>query len=222
MAVISDVHGNYPALKAVLDDADKLGIHKVICLGDICGYYCMVNQCIEEIRAREVFSLMGNHDCYMLGCVTCSSKTVKICIDYQKKIITEQGLKWISELAAGRDTETASFRHGGWDDPLEERIACFDYRIASGYPQKYFFSGHTHTQRLEKERGITYCNPGSVGQPRDHDPRAAYAVFDPDAGIQLRRVTYDIDIIAYEMKKSGLGAWISDCLYYGKRIGEQP
>lgn len=219
-AVISDIHGNYPALRAVLDDVDKRNIKQLLCLGDICGYYCMVNQCIDEIRDRNIITLMGNHEYYLLNHVTCNSKTVKICIDYQKEIITDQNRKWISELPEEYDTEKASFRHGGWHDAIEERIECFDFGFVNEYSKQYFFSGHTHIQQIQKEQEITYCNPGSVGQPRDHDPRAAYAIFDPDGDIELKRVSYDIDRIVYEMKKNDQGDWIANVLYSGKRIGE--
>lgn len=220
IAVISDIHGNYPALKAVLDDVDRRNIKQVLCLGDICGYYCMVNQCIDEIRDRNIISLMGNHDYYLLNHVTCSSKTVKICIDYQKEIITEQNRKWISGLPQEYDTKKASFRHGGWRDPIEERIEDFDFDIVNEHAKQYYFSGHTHIQQIQKEQDVTYCNPGAIGQPRDHDPRAAYAIFVPDGEIELKRVPYDIDRIVYEMKKSGQGDWIANVLYSGKRIGE--
>ena len=72
---ISDIHGNFPALQAVIEASDKAGCDKIICLGDIVGYYCMPNECINLLRNRNVFSLLGNHDYYMISNTCCNSKT---------------------------------------------------------------------------------------------------------------------------------------------------
>ena len=220
-AFISDIHGNMPALEAVLDEIDRMGCDKVICLGDICGYYCMINECIEILRKREIYSLMGNHDYYMISGMCCDSKTVKMCIDYQRQIITDSNLTWIQGLTPQYDADYYSIRHGGWEDPLEERIFGFDFESVWDYKQKIFFSGHTHVQKLETGGGRTYCNPGSVGQPRDGDARAAFAVMDEGLHIYLYRVAYDIDRIVEEMKRHAQGDWIWKWLYEGKRIGGQ-
>ncbi len=220
-AFISDIHGNLPALEAVLEEIDKLGCGQVICLGDICGYYCMVNECIEVLRKRKARCLLGNHDYYMTGGKRCDSKTVNLCIDFQRGIITDPNLAWLRSLTPRYDTELYSLRHGGWNDPLEERIKKFDFGTVLDYEQKLFLSGHTHVQRLDVWDDRTYCNPGSVGQPRDGDARAAFAVLDEELKIHLYRVEYDIDRIAYEMKRQALGEWIWKWLYEGKRIGGQ-
>jgi predicted phosphodiesterase len=77
-----------------------------------------------------------------------------------------------------------------------------------------------HIYSKYKKSKALLCNPGSVGQLRDHNPRAAYAIFEPDGKIELKRVSYDIERIVYEMKKNSLGNWIANVLYSGKRIGE--
>ena len=71
IAIISDVHGNYPALQAVLKDIDSRNCKTIISLGDVTGYYCMINECIEEFRCRKIVNLMGNHDSYLLGKEQC-------------------------------------------------------------------------------------------------------------------------------------------------------
>ena len=88
IAVISDVHGNYPALMAVLKKIDELGCKKIISLGDVSGYYCMINECIEEFRKRGITNILGNHDYYILGFGECPrSYTVNKITEYQRKII---------------------------------------------------------------------------------------------------------------------------------------
>lgn len=219
IAFISDVHGNLPALEAVFHEIDRLGCDKIICLGDICGYYCMINECIEMLRKRQVHCLQGNHDHYMIGGKRCDSKTVNICIDYQRQIITQSNFMWLHGLTPAYDTKLYSLRHGGWKDPLEERIKEFDFKELSAYEQKLFFSGHTHIQKVKMHNDRLYCNPGSVGQPRDGDARAAFAVLDKDSRICLYRINYDIDRIADEMRRQDQGEWIWKWLYEGKRIG---
>ena len=221
LAVISDIHGNYPALKAVLDDIDKAGIEKIICLGDIVGYYCQVNECIDLLREREIQCLLGNHDYYMISGKCCESKTVKICINYQKTIIRKENFDWLVTLKPEYEIDSISFRHGGWNDAVEERISTFDFKWVRDYSHKLFFSGHTHIQGIQKddESDKLYCNPGSVGQPRDDNPKAAYAIVDSDNRIELRRVKYDIDAIVAKMKEANQGDWIWKGLYTGEKVG---
>lgn len=221
LAVISDIHGNYPALRAVLDDIDGNNVDEIICLGDIVGYYCQVNECIDLLRDRGIHCLLGNHDYYMVSGTCCESKTVRLCIDYQRTIIREENLEWLKSLKPDHDTDEISFRHGGWRDAVEERIDVFDFRRITDAPQKYFFSGHTHIQGIQRDEGSgkVYCNPGSVGQPRDDNPRAAYAIIDPADGIELKRVEYDIDETVNKMKEANQGDWIWKGLYTGEKVG---
>lgn len=221
IAVISDIHGNYPALKAVLDDIDSDGIEDVICLGDIVGYYCQVNECIDMLRERKIYSLLGNHDYYMISGTCCNSRTVKMCIDYQKTIIRRDNYEWLSILKPDYDTTDISYRHGGWNDAVEERISEFDFSWVKDFSQKMYFSGHTHIQGIQENKtsGKIYCNPGSVGQPRDNKPSAAFAVIGSDGKIELRRVDYDIDEVVNKMKEAKQGEWIWKGLYTGEKVG---
>ena len=87
IAIISDVHGNYEALKVVLSEIDRLSIDEVYCLGDVVGYYSQVNECCDELKKRKVKCVMGNHDWYMASGTKCErSKSVNDCLDYLRKI----------------------------------------------------------------------------------------------------------------------------------------
>lgn len=221
---ISDVHGNYPALCAVLKEFDRMGCRQIISLGDVCGYYSQVNECIGALRDRNAVCLLGNHDYYLISGTCCSSKTVQMCIEFQRGIITPDNVTWLRTLTPSLDEGVFSLRHGGWDDPMEERLERFDFAAAALLPQTKFLSGHTHMQRIERTPmgdDRWYCNPGSVGQPRDGDPRAAFAVVDDLGEIHIHRIEYNIDMVALEMQKNGLGDWIWKNLYCGKQIGAQ-
>lgn len=218
IAIISDIHGNYPALKAVLHEIDRIGCETILSLGDVSGYYCMINECVDALKKRNVTNLLGNHDAYLLGRGKCPrSMTANLCIAYQKKIITDSNLEYISCSLSQLDNALYSARHGGWNDPIDEYIDQFDFSVSSRIPVKIFLSGHSHVQKLQTMGDRVYCNPGAVGQPRDNDPRAAFAVI-KDGRVELCRVEYDIDEIVQTMKKAGFEDRISNCLYSGTKI----
>lgn len=222
IGVISDIHGNYFALKEVIDLLGKKGCERIICLGDICGYYPLVNQCIDALRQINAICIKGNHDSYLLGereC--CRSKTVAKCIRYQRDVITDENLGWIASLGDFLELQDIFGAHGGLCDFIDEYVDSFDFRMARTlYPDfKFFFTGHTHIQQLQTDEGLLYCNPGSVGQPRDHDPRAAFAILE-DGQIALCRIDYPIEKTAEAMREAGFSDYYYRNLFEGKRIGE--
>ena len=214
IGIISDIHGNLPALQAVLKEMDREKVSKILCLGDICGYYCFVNEVIDEIRFRGIFCLKGNHDAYILGECKCPrSMTVNKCISYQQAIIREDNLAWVRTLQPSAKIGNIWAVHGGWNDPLDEYVDKFDFKnpviLSSGC--KVFLSGHSHIQNVQMGRDAIYCNPGSVGQPLLKD----------DGQIELRRTEYDIDLTARAMEKAGFERYVYANLYMGTRISRK-
>lgn len=211
---ISDIHGNFEALKAVLSELDKLGITCVYCAGDIVGYYSQINECCEELRSREIACIMGNHDWYMVGGGFCPrSKSVNDCLAYQRTIIDDENLGWLKNLPTHKQIGDISMVHGGWTDPIDEYLkpdADYFAKVAGNR----FVSGHTHIQTLQHFGEKTYCNPGSVGQPRDGDPRAAFATYD-GRDFALHRVDYDMQKVFSLMEKAGF----NDYYYGGLKTG---
>lgn len=219
IAILADVHGNYPALKAVLDEIDSLGCKTIISLGDVAGYYCMINECIREMRSRNIINLMGNHDSYLVSNKRCPrSNSANYCLKYQEKIIFKENLEWLRNSRPSLLLDGISFVHGGWADPVDEYLYEITSDYFSGKKGSYFVSGHTHVQVLAKLKHQIYCNPGSVGQPRDGDRRAAYAIY--NHGIfTLKRVDYNIDVIALEMENAKFEPYYYQNLFIGSRIG---
>jgi putative phosphoesterase len=205
---ISDIHGNYEALKSVLRALDNMNVSKIFCLGDVVGYYSQVNECCDELRSRNIPCLMGNHDWYMAGGGLClRSKSVNDCINYQKTIISDENLNWIRSFEIQFIHGAIHMVHGGWADPIDEYLQPSEEYFAA-IDGEFFFSGHTHVQMVQYYKKKTYCNPGSVGQPRDNDPRAAFAVLDGD--IFLHRTDYDMQTVFDLMEKAGFNDY-----YYG-------
>jgi putative phosphoesterase len=216
IAFISDIHGNYEALKAVLSELDKLGISRVYCAGDIVGYYSQINECCNELSLREIPTVMGNHDWYMAGGGFCPrSRSVNDCLAYQRGVIEKENLDWLKSLPVQIQIDKIQMVHGGWGDPIDEYL-----KPTQEYFEKVvgevFVSGHTHVQTLKKFGNKTYCNPGSVGQPRDGDPRAAFAVYD-GKDFELLRVEYDMQKVFDLMEAAGF----NDYYYGGLKTGSK-
>lgn len=223
IAIISDIHGNLPALKSVLEDIDRQKCDKIISLGDVAGYYCQINECIQLLRERHIVNILGNHDYYLISGEGCPrSGTANKCLQYQKDIISKENMRWLKSSPQFIDDDYFSFRHGGWSNPLDEYIYDFTFDMVSRYPQTIFASGHTHIQIHKQYDLRQYFNPGSVGQPRDHDPRAAYAILKDNKEVVLHRVYYPVEETIHQMKKCGFEDRISSCLLTGTKIGELP
>lgn len=213
-AFISDIHGNFAALTAVLAEIDAMGIEQIFCAGDVAGYYSEVNECCDSLRARGIPTVLGNHDWYLGGDGHCQrSKSANDCLDYQRKVVTDENRAWLRSLPVAIEDELFRIVHGGWEDPIDEYLEpsaeYFDQLEGAN-----FVSGHTHVQLSGKFGQRSYCNPGSVGQPRDGDPRAAFAEF-LDGEFKLHRVAYDIDSVARKMEAAGFEEYYFGGLYSG-------
>jgi len=219
IGIISDIHGNFPALQAVINEIERIGCEKIVSLGDVAGYYCQINECIQLLKQKDVSNIMGNHDYYMVNNQPCPrSNAANYLLKYQRAHITSDHLKWLKRSVQKIECNGASFVHGGWKDPLDEYLTVINEDYFRKESATFFFSGHTHIQSLKVLGKICHCNPGSVGQPRDKDPRAAFALFDGEK-VYLRRVNYDIDQIAVAMKHCGFDRYFYEGLYTGLKIG---
>ena len=216
-AVISDIHGNLEALRAVLADLRRRGVSGVICLGDIAGYGPQAHECLELLRLWDVPCLRGNHEEYVGGSGPLpwelSIEAAEAAVAGRRELPAADRrrlrcLPWTFEAGG------FAFVHASYPDPSawcyvrEERDAAVHL---AAQPTPVSFHGHTHRQggwregeagmerlagerivRLRPDRRAAF-NPGSVGQPRDGDPRAAFLICDRERGrIEFRRVRYAV------------------------------
>lgn len=217
IAFISDIHGNFEALKAVLAEIDRLGVTEIVCAGDVVGYYSQVNECCDQLRERAIPCVMGNHDWYMAGGGFCTrSRSVNDCLAYQRKVISAANLAWLKTLPVQWQAGEVRVVHGGWGDPIDEYLKPSAEYFAQ-VEGKAFVSGHTHVQRLEIYGDKSYCNPGSVGQPRDGDPRAAFALY-ANGQFTLHRVPYDMQVVFDLMDAAGFNDYYYGGLKTGSRV----
>jgi len=218
IGIISDIHGNYPALCAVLEELECLGVSEIVCLGDVAGYYCHINECCDLLRERQIPTIMGNHDNYLAEHMDCPrSNSANACLAYQRQTISAVNLAWLAALPEHANVAGVSMVHGGWNDPLDEYLVPSE-QYFDALPGKYFASGHSHVQIIWRGRDKSYCNPGSVGQPRDGNPLAGFATWD-GSNFALHRVAYDIGRMQAAMRQAGFTDYFSENLSHGTQIG---
>lgn len=219
IALLSDIHGNLPALRAVLDTLDQWGVSRILFLGDVAGYAPQVNECCDELRARSVLGIRGNHEHYLItGESSGRSQTADACIAHQRSIVTPDTLSWLTSLPLTLTHAGITIVHGGWNDPLDEYLCEVDSSTFAGQSGRMFASGHTHIPLLWSNGSLQYCNPGSVGQPRDGDARASFAVFDGER-FTVHRVAYDTAAARTAIREAGLPEWVGSNLPLGLPIG---
>ncbi|ESP87916.1 metallophosphoesterase family protein [Candidatus Halobonum tyrrellensis] len=246
LGVISDVHGNRVALDAVFDDMPD--VDGVVCAGDVVGYNPWPADCVRAVRERSIPTVMGNHDrAVASGSAFRFNAMARAGVEHARAELDDGALDWLSGLpdrrrVAGGRVATV---HGHPDDPdrytypeefgarMLDSAAAFDYdadadpfepagaRRADGDPESVdlLVVGHTHVQGHETYDEGAVVNPGSVGQPRDGDPRAAYAVVDFDGdgpAVDERRVEYDVDAVADAVEAAGLPGRLAERLYEGR------
>ena len=236
--VISDIHGNYPALEAVL--ASAVTVDAVWCLGDLVGYGPFPNECIERIAALpNLTCLMGNHDAAVVDSrdIDRFNDEASHVIYWTKREITRENEAFLTKLPEMITTDYVTLTHGSprmptWEYVIDQmtamiNFAFFDTQLAlvghSHLPLSFMVNedGQSVTRGLQKPGDIINIvrrcifNPGSVGQPRDHDPRASYGIFDPEEKTwEIHRVVYDVETTQKAITKAGLPDKLC------KRLGE--
>jgi len=240
-AILGDIHANLAALDAVLEIVGDSQVDQILQVGDVVGYGSSPSKCIERLREQEALVVMGNHDGACTGLVDprTFNDAARIAVDYTKSQLTRKELKWLDALPLTLSTDHCTMSHGTLNEP--ER---FDYiqRPEDGDPsfdvleRPVCFLGHTHrpvtlmrlhdsphrtsyTFEAQVDLGDSIAalvNVGSVGQPRDDDPRAAYAIYDSDKHVvELFRLDYDIEAEADRIVKAGLPKILADRLFLG-------
>ncbi|WP_227375088.1 metallophosphoesterase family protein [Haladaptatus halobius] len=215
VGVISDVHANRVALDAVLDDMPP--VDALLCAGDVVGYNPWPAECVEVLRDRVTVSVMGNHDRAVVSDTTFGFNSMASAgVEYARDELNDLQREWLANRPASAKacSERVRIVHGHPDDP--------DHYT---YPEEFgpellgdedaLVMGHTHVQHHESYDEGVVLNPGSVGQPRDRDPRAAYAILDLSSlAVEEHRVEYDVEVVQEAVREAGLpdriGARLAD------------
>lgn len=238
--VLSDIHANLAALEAVLEDAPDFD--EVWCLGDLVGYGPKPNECIERVRGLPHTSLAGNHDWAALGKLDLSSfnTIARTANEWTQRQLTSSSRTYLNGLSPSLQQGDFAMAHASPREPIWEYI--MDTHTArenfEHFQTPYCLVGHTHVPvlfELDEDRGRceallpplpepvnlgsrrAIINPGSVGQPRDGDPRASYALLDTDEMTwSFHRVAYPIEVTQERMEAAGLPRRLIDRLEMGR------
>jgi predicted phosphodiesterase len=233
--ILSDIHANLVALDTVLEAADLATIDQVWCLGDVVGYGPNPNECVDRMREKATICLMGNHDWAALGKIDISdfNPEARLAIEWTQAQLNEASVEFLNGLEGRLDgvhpdftLAHASPRHPIWEYLLYPSSAAENFPF---FDTRFCLVGHTHKPVIFRQEvgqedvlplqpainvplplayteGVRFIiNPGSVGQPRDNDPRAAYAIYDDETGaLTFYRIPYDIAETQRRMEAAGL------------------
>ncbi|MFW5911759.1 MAG: metallophosphoesterase family protein [Halolamina sp.] len=217
LGVISDVHGNLPAFETVL--ADMPPVDSLVCAGDVVGYNPWPAACVELVRERDVPTVQGNHDRAVASDDAFGfNGMARAGVDYAREQLDAAAIDWLGALPAERHVADGRVKvvHGHPDDP-DRYTYPRDFAPGLLDGEELLVMGHTHVQHHAVfDEGIV-LNPGSVGQPRDRDPDAAYAVVDlQDRSVEEHRVSYDVDAVVDAVAETDLPREIGERLRAGR------
>ncbi|ELY35989.1 metallophosphoesterase family protein [Natronorubrum tibetense] len=220
VGLISDVHGNRVALEAVLEEMPP--VDRLLCAGDIVGYNPWPAACVDELRERDVPTVMGNHDAAVVGDAPFRfNGMARAGVEHASEQLSEEQREWLESLPMERleCDDRIKLVHGHPDDPDRYTRYTYPREFSPGLldEEDVLVLGHTHIQGLEQFAEGIVINPGSVGQPRDGDPRAGYAVVDLEAlTAETHRVEYDIDAVQAAVRETDLPERIGTRLARGE------
>jgi predicted phosphodiesterase len=239
IAVVSDVHSNLQALEAVLARIDHLGCDTVWCLGDVVGYGARPSECLALLRDRGTVFVQGNHDAAVadVAATIWFNLHSRLAVEHNRRLLTAAEIDFLAALPTRRDLEDGTVLcHGSpgdrdrylLDTNLLEEVRL-DQEAERGAGLTWF--GHTHQPVWHLDRPLplepggprpvpadrrVLVNPGSVGQPRDGDPRSSFGFWDREAGeMVLERVEYDLEAARTDILDAGLPRRLGDRLRSG-------
>jgi putative phosphoesterase len=232
IAVITDIHANLPALQAALARIDELGIESVYCGGDLGGYGPHPNEVVALVAERDIPAIYGNYDYAIArdledcGCAYVTPHDRELgqgSVEWTLAHTDRRSKEWMRELPFDLrfDVGAASVHlvHGSPrkvnEYLFEDKPARLYERLALAEDAGVMAFGHTHKPWVRSYGGVLFVNCGSVGKPKDGDPRGAFAVLRETAGgveATIERVAYDAEAVAAEVRDSGLPAEFADKL----------
>lgn len=243
-AVLSDIHANRQALEAVLAAVDEAGVDEVWCLGDLVGYGADPDACTALVRERCTICLVGNHDLALLGAIDIStfSEAAAAAVEWTRGEAGAETLEFLATLEPAASRDGVGLFHASPRDPVWEYVLATDQAEAGldAQEERVGLIGHSHIAlffvraegarpahaqgaqaadgaELEIGEGEWLLNPGSVGQPRDGDPRAAWLELDTERWLaRYHRLSYDVEGAASAIRAAGLPSLLAERLEVGR------
>ncbi len=240
VAVLTDIHSNLPALEAVLESIEEAGLERRWCLGDVVGYGAQPDECAALAEERCEICLVGNHDLAVTGEIETDvfSASAAAAVEWTRGSCSARTMEFLNGLGPEASAEEVGLYHASPRDPVWEYVLATDQALECMAEQagRVSLIGHSHValffseldgagnggqaadgDELDLGRGRWLLNPGSVGQPRDGDPRAAWLELDTEAWkATYHRVPYDIDRAADAIREAGLPELLAERLSVGQ------
>jgi len=238
-AIISDIHANLEAFCAVLEKIDEMSVDQIVCLGDVVGYNASPNECCNLIRERNIQTVLGNHDA-----VACSledpwgfNPVALAAAMWTRETLNEDNLEWLRNLPDVLNFQSFVTVHGAprnrntylftWEDILPHLSFLEEQNC------NICFIGHTHSPGIFSTDGVYsvdddsrftlgsgksfFINPGSVGQPRDGNPQAAFGILDTEDNVfEQVRIKYPVEKAAKRVLDADLPPFLAERLALGK------
>jgi putative phosphoesterase len=232
VAVITDIHGNLPALQATLARIEELGIDSVFCGGDLVGYGPHPNEVCALIAARDIPTIYGNYDYAIArdeedcGCAYVTPHDRELgqrSVEWTLAHTSQDSKDFMRDLPFDLHVQVSDVDihlvHGSPrkvnEYLFEDKPASLYERLAAAESDPVLVFGHTHKPWVHEYGGVLFVNCGSVGKPKDGDSRSAFAVLAPSArgvAVSIERVSYDADAVAAEVREAGLPGEFADKL----------
>ena len=237
-AIIADIHANLDAFKVVLDDIKQQNCTHFACLGDVVGYNANPKECLDIVRSMGMPCVKGNHDeyCSQEGPLDGFNPAAAEAVNWTRRQLTAEDKQWLRDLKYSRMVTNFTIVHATLDGPQRWGYVFDKLAAAASFTYQntaVCFFGHTHVpvafvrdsvvrggsySKFRVEPGRKYfVNVGSLGQPRDGNPKAAYVIYDLDEGsIEIRRLDYDIATTQKKIRAVGLPERLAERLAMGK------
>ena len=243
VAILTDIHSNLPALEAVLASIDEAAIERRWCLGDVVGYGAQPDECTKLVSERCELCLVGNHDLAVIGEISTEvfSASAAAAVEWTRANSAPSTIDYLKALQPRNTEHEVGLYHASPRDPVWEYVLAVDQARECMEQQSARVSliGHSHValwfsdssgppggdgggqaedgKEIDLAEQRWLLNPGSVGQPRDGDPRGAWLELDTDSWTATyHRASYDIDGAAEAIREAGLPELLADRLYVGQ------
>ena len=226
-AVLGDIHSNLDALNVVLEDCRSQGVTDFLCTGDVVGYNACPHECMDIIRELGCPVVVGNHDFYVASQQNLDdfNPAAAAVVEWTRRQLSEDELSWLRVLPFTRTQMGITLVHSTMDNPENFGYVFDNLQAEANFLNQktpVYFHGHTHCPMIYEKsmNGVFridaqdftlpmgrkyFINVGSVGQPRDGDPRATYVIFDPkERTVRYRRLAYDIEAAQERIRLAGL------------------
>ena len=226
-AVLGDIHSNLDALNVVLEDCRSQGVTDFLCTGDVVGYNACPHECMDIIRELGCPVVVGNHDFYVASQQNLDdfNPAAAAVVEWTRRQLSEDELSWLRVLPFTRTQMGITLVHSTMDNPENFGYVFDNLQAEANFLNQktpVCFHGHTHCPMIYEKsmNGVFridaqdftlpmgrkyFINVGSVGQPRDGDPRATYVIFDPkERTVRYRRLVYDIEAAQERIRLAGL------------------